>query len=69
MQFLYHGFKSTFFRSATLSLIPMLLQEYVTRIAGEITLGNDYWWIGITYNEEKKVYEYVDGNDINTDVT
>ena len=47
----------------------MLLQEYVTRIAGEITLGSDYWWIGITYNEEKKVYEYVDGNEINTDVT
>ena len=68
MQFLYQGL-STFFRSAILPSIPISFQEYVTRIAGEITLGSDYWWIGITYNEEKKVYEYVDGVEINTDVT
>ena len=63
MQFLYRV------HSSILPLIQMSFQEYVTRIAGEITLGSDYWWIGITYNEEKKVYEYVDGVEINTDVT
>ena len=41
----------------------------MTRIAGESSLGNEYWWIGITYNEEKKVYEWLDGDAIDTSVT
>ena len=49
--------------------IHISFQEYVTRIAGEITLGSDYWWLGITYNEEAKRYEWVNGDEIDTGVT